>query len=212
VTQPARCEVCRLGRAAAPGRCPFTEQRLEAGACLTLPAGRSDTAWYLREGHVVLSAANASGRELACVVRGPGSLLGLEALEQRPYDFECWTLSDVVLCRVAGSTLRSWVGPPDGPTATILHFALDEARHRAEDRRAVGGSAVVRLARFLAHGLPSEVGGRLKLPSAVLARVLAMRPETLSRALAELRRRGALARGRAVVIAHRARLETIAEE
>jgi CRP-like cAMP-binding protein len=213
-----RCLVCRLGASSGEAGCPFRERTFAAGACLTLPhstqdrPSSQDTLWYVHRGQVVVSSSDESGKELSCCIRGPGSLLGLESLGQRPFAFEAWCLSEVVLCRMTVDGFRAWVGSGGAPATTALAFAADEITRRAAEREVLTGSTEQRIARLLCRSAPDDVATRwqLAIPATVLARILAVRAETLSRALSRLRAAGALASGRTIVVCDRQRLARIA--
>jgi CRP-like cAMP-binding protein len=82
---------------------------------------------------------------------------------------------------------------------------------RAGERHAIEGTAVRRVARFLDEAIGTQSSGEsLRIPLAVLANVLGMRPETMSRALAELRAAGALGDGRSVHVVDREKLRLAA--
>ena len=215
VAGPQRCVVCRLGASAGDDGCPFRERSFPAGSCLSLPhrahdeaqeaAASPDTLWYIHRGQVVVSSSDEGGKELSCCVRGPGSLLGIESLGQRPFAFEAWCLSDVVVCRLTSDSFKDWVNGGGAPATTALAFAADEITRRAAEREVLTGSTEQRIARLLCRSAPDEEAKswKLPIPASVLARVLAVRAETLSRALSKLREAGALAPGRAIVVRDR---------
>jgi len=192
--------------------CPWRERRLSAGVAVS-PAG-ARSLWYLREGWVVVSSADRLDRELSCCVRGPRSLIGLEALARQPLRLRVWTLSTVRLCTIEIAAFHDWVGDSGGPVATVLDCAVEEVVRRAVEREGLSGTALVRLARFLVRSIPAREGPErpLELKALVLARVLAMRPETLSRALSELRGRGVMGPGRDLSILDPEALAAIAGE
>ena len=203
-----RCPMCKLGVASQPDPCPFREQIVKVGECLAVPAGSAGWVWYLRQGWVMVSSTEASGAELSCAVRGPGSMLGLESLAGATFPFELWTLSPVVLCKLAADAFQDWLGWRNLRADTVLGCAVDELAQRASDRQALSGNAPARVARFLERMVPQPEGDeqRLRIPARVIARVLSMRAETLSRALSQLRAAGALEAGRAIVVADREQL------
>src|SRR5690348_12934540 len=100
-TLPLRCKACALVSDVEVSRCPFEPARRDAGAALV---GRDDAAGvvYLRRGRAVLTGAAPDGTAHCCAVRGPGSLLGLEAVLGRPVPYEACALTDVAIC-VAGA-------------------------------------------------------------------------------------------------------------
>jgi len=190
----SECASCALGRVSQPGPCPFHDQARPAGSVLLAQGERAKAAWYLREGTALLSSVNEGGDETLCALRGPGSVLGLEALHDRPLEYEAWALSDVVVCRLDAAAFRAWVGDRNSPLGAMLDLSLQEGWQRQHERIALSGRAVVRLARFLLERRRMEAGDRpLAVEQQVVARMLGMRAETLSRALAQLRDAGAIA-------------------
>lgn len=171
-----------------------------------------DAVIYLRRGQVVLSSMAASGAEVSCAVRGPDTLLGLELLLSQPMPYQVWALTDVAFCVLEPAQAEAWLGDRTTPTGAALIYSLEEASRRVGERQALQGPARRRLARFLLQQSQTDAGGEpFETPHVVLASMLGMRPETLSRALADLRAAGALARGRAVRVASERRLRELAE-
>jgi CRP/FNR family transcriptional regulator, cyclic AMP receptor protein len=209
---PLRCQVCRLGCASLPGPCPFHEVRRPAGSVLVHQDERPSSVWYVRRGQVVLGSISESGSDQSSAVRGPDTLLAFEALLGEPVPYRITALTDVVLCVIEASAFRDWVGTLSSPMGAVLELALSEAHSRAAERHALEGTAVRRVSRFLLDRHRKNGNGAGMIPQHVLARVLGMRPETLSRALATLRKSGAIAPGRGVRVADSSRLEKLAGE
>lgn len=196
---PLRCQSCRLGIASQPYPCPFHEVRRTAGSVLVQQDERSPCVWYLRRGQVVLGATNAAGSVQSSAVRGPDTLLAIEALLGEPVPYQISALTDVVLCTLDAEAFRAWVGSLGSPMGSVLELALREAGRRVAERQALEGTAVRRVSRFLLQHHDEAGANADRVPQQVLAQVLGMRPETLSRALARLRAAGAIASGRGAV-------------
>jgi CRP-like cAMP-binding protein len=202
------CSDCALGRAAP---CPFHETRLAAGSVLVAQGEKPDRVWFVRRGTVLVSTVSGTGEETQCALRGPGSLVGLEALRDEPAGYQAWTLSEAVMCGLSSERFRAWVGPRDNPLGVVLDLALDEAAERGEERIALAGRTVERVARFLVARRRMEKRERpLRIQHQLLARMLGMRAETLSRALGKLREAGAIEDGVDVRIADFDRLVQLA--
>jgi CRP-like cAMP-binding protein len=93
----------------------------------------------------------------------------------------------------------------------VLELALREAGCRVAERHALEGTAVRRVARFLLQRQEvDERADALRTPQHVLAHILGMRPETLSRALARLRETGVIAPGRGVRVVDDDKLRRLA--
>jgi CRP-like cAMP-binding protein len=209
--RPLRCQSCRLGTASEPEECPFYELRKPEGAVLVQQDERSSVVWYLRRGRVVLARLGESGSELACSVRGPDSLLAVEALVGEPVRYQISALTDVVLCAIDVEAFRAWVGELCTPMGAVLSLVLSEHREHVTERQGVEGTAVRRVARYLLKR-EAENGDARATPHNVLSHVLGMRPETLSRALARLRKAQVIAPGRGVRVLDRERLRHFAGE
>ncbi len=207
---PDRCALCVLGRAAAPGICPFRDVARQPGAVLLRQGDLPDSVWYVRDGLVLLSSSDEGGSETSCALRGAGALLGLEAVVGAAVDYEAWALSDVVVCRLFVRQLQRWA--EHGSAARgLLQLALEESIRRQRERIALAGRTVTRLARFLvARDEQPCGGGPLAVEHQLLARLLCMRAETFSRAVAQLRAAGALADTREIAVGDRDVLARIA--
>ncbi len=194
MTTVNECAACSLGRASNPGPCPFHDVHRPAGTILLQQGEPPACVWFVRHGTVLITSVSESGDETFCALRGPGSMLGMEALRGRPTDYEAWALSDVVMCRLDTANFRSWVGDRGTPMGAMLEIALDEAAQRHDERLALAGRSVTRVARFLLERRRIEGCDQpLHVEKQVLARMLGMRAETLSRALHRLRQGGAIA-------------------
>lgn len=200
------CSACTLGQASNGAGCPFEEVRRPPGSTVLSQGEVPSHAWYLREGRVLLTAVDADGNERTCAVREPGAFLGFEALRGRPSRHDAKTLSNSVFCRLDETRLRTWLGERLTPASALLGFALDETDQENEEGRLRAGRASARLARYLA-GRAARSGTLLPVPRHFLARLLGLRPETLSRALRRLRDRGALEEGHEIAIRDLERLE-----
>src|SRR5687767_12915274 len=151
----------------------------------------------IRSGRVLATTVDQAGHETLCVLRGAGAVLGLEALDGLVLPYFLWTLSDVELGIAAAGPARSWLAAGDHPSQGLLRRSLRELRVCLSERMALHGSATARLARLLLDAAgesdakaPAHVV--LGLPKNVLARMLQMRPETLSRVLRKLEEAGAI--------------------
>jgi CRP-like cAMP-binding protein len=204
------CAVCVLGRAAAPLPCPFRDVARHPGALLLQQATVPDCVWYVRDGLVLISSIDEAGSETSCALRGPGALLGLEAVVGAVVDYDAWALSQLVVCRLSVAELQRWA--ERGPAARgLLQLSLEESIRRQKERIALAGRTRTRLARFLVARDAQPCGaGPLEIERQLLARLLGMRAETFSRAVAQLRAAGALGHGREIVVADRDVLARIA--
>jgi len=205
------CQACSLG-IASQGRCRLTPTAREPGATLCAQGERPRTVYFIKEGFVALSAVSPRGTELVLTLRGPTSLLCTEALHGEPSPFEVRALSRVKLCGISGDTMSQWIGPEKSPARVVLDLLLAESRMQRDEVNWRQGDCLSRVARFaLAHARfladrPNAVRKQ------VVARLLGMRPETLSRCLTRLERDGVLDASRGVRVLDARRLAAIALE
>jgi CRP/FNR family transcriptional regulator, cyclic AMP receptor protein len=205
------CNSCGLG-IASQGRCRFTPATREAGATLCAQGERPRTVYFIKEGFVSLSAVSPRGAELVLALRGPSSLLCTDALRQEPSPYEVRSLSRVKLCGIGGDAMNQWIGPERSPARVVLDLLLGEARMQRDEVNFRQGDCLSRVARFaLAHARfladrPNAVRKQ------VVARLLGMRPETLSRCLTRLERDGVVDATRGLRVVDARRLASIALE
>jgi CRP-like cAMP-binding protein len=193
------CGHCRLGRSALPDACPFRGCQVAAGTVLHHQGDKPRDLWFVRSGLVVVSSVSGSGEELRCAIRGPQSLIGLERVADQPADYSVCTLTHASICFIDVAGFSSWVGSLNSPIGVVLQMTLREMGERAVERQQLTGGATERLARFLLqHSV--DAAQPLDVPLNVLARVLGMRAETLSRSVSELKLAGALARSRGITV------------
>ena len=202
------CETCAIGRASAEG-CPFHQLHWAAGTLLLRQGEVPNCVWYVRRGLVLVSSTTSAGDETECGLRGPGALVGIEALAQRPTGYEAWALSELEACRVDSPSFRGWFGDVDTPAGVTALLALDESERRRRERVVLSGRTEERVARFLVEHHRQQ-GAPLPIEQKILARMLGMQPETMSRALSKLRRVGALAAGRTLEVASLTALQQVA--
>ncbi len=200
--QTAACSSCVLGRATWAGACPFREVRHEEQSVLLEQGERAETVWFIKEGLVALSSADAAGTEVGCAVRGAGSLIGLEVLLDRPSPFTALALTDITTCATPSTTLADRLGQIESPLGTLLKLGIEEATRRTAEQLTLAGTCTSRVARFLLLRCVDGAGTQpLDVSQRVMARALSITPETLSRTLARLRKMGAIAGTRPVVVA-----------
>lgn len=200
------CSQCLLGAAAGEGQCPFHPIQLRAGSPLVSQGQVGTWAYFVKDGLLSLSATDENGAERALGLRGPGAVVGLEALKGRPSPVEVRAFGPAVVCRISGETLSRWIGPPGGPARAMVELLLTELERRYQDQERIQGEAVSRVARLALLLADSS----RSVPKNVAARMLGMRAETFSRCLRQLEVPPALAWGRYVRILDRARLRAVA--
>jgi CRP-like cAMP-binding protein len=203
------CSSCPCGRAAGVpfgGRCPLVDRRRGRDELICLEGQPATTVWFVKRGAVLLSRGGADGVDRTHAVRGPGAFVGLEALVRGTYADTARASEPSVLCGIARGDLDRWFGPAGTPARMALEQTLHVAAEEPLRPAAVDGSAPQRVARWLLD----EADRAPRVQRHVLASLLGMTPETLSRALARLRDEGAIELTRQLVaIRDRARLERL---
>jgi CRP/FNR family cyclic AMP-dependent transcriptional regulator len=210
------CNCCSFGIAsqvsASNGKCRLTPTTREAGSTICAQGERPRTVYFVKEGVVALSSVSPRGAELGLTLRGPTALLCTEALQGEASPFEVRALSRVRLCGMGGDALSQWIGPEKGASRVVLELLLTESRQQRDEVNWKQGDCLARVARFaLAHARfladrPNAVRKQ------VVARLLGMRPETLSRCLTRLEADGLIDASRGVRVLDAARLATVAAE
>ena len=205
------CNSCSLG-VASQGRCRFTLTTREAGATLCAQGERPRTVYFVKEGFVSLSAVTPRGSEVLLTLRGPTALLCTEALRADPSPYEVRALSRVKLCGIAGDQMSAWVGPDRSPARAVLDLLLTEGRLQRDEVNFRQGDCLARVARFALANARFLAERPNAVRKQVVARLLGMRPETLSRCLTRLERDGVLDASRGVRVLDARRLASIAME
>jgi CRP-like cAMP-binding protein len=203
------CSTCPCGQAAGVGyggRCPLVDRRRARDEILALEGDVIHTVWFIKRGTVVLSRCGGDGVDRPRLVRGPGTFIGLEVLVRPTYADSARTTEPTIVCAIGRDGLDSWLGPKGTPARMALEQTLLAT---ADDRpRAAGadGTALERVARWILDD--GSAGGRV--PRKVIAALLGIVPETLSRSLAHLHDEGMIALTRSTItITDRPRLETL---
>lgn len=208
----ANCPICPLGGVNWPNGCPSQERRFIAGDTLIEQGHSPRAVMLLKEGLVGLCTVSDTGAELGCTVRGPRTLLGLESVYATKSTYRVWALTNLTVCEAPIERLGPWIGSLDTPVGALLRLVIEEANRRVTERLDLGGSSVARIARLLLRKCVDLQRNRLELSQRLVARVLSMTPETVSRALGKLHSAGAVSSTRPVVIGDVQQLRRLAED
>lgn len=185
----------------------MVDRRRTAGTSLYMAGSPADTVYYVKHGAVALSRGSSEkhGEDAPYAVRRAGSLIGLEAILQPTYLDSARAVSDVTVCGTSRDAMRGWL-EQIGTARVVLDCLLQTMVGDNAGRATTDGTAQQRVARWLLDSSKQK-----RLPRTVLAGLLGMKPETLSRALAAIARTGSihLTRSR-IEVKDAARLEAIA--
>lgn len=200
-----------MGGALASGRCPFTQVRHKAGTLLCNQGVVHSSVYFIREGLVSLSTLNRDGTEQGFALRGPRALLFAECLKGEPAMFEVRTLTEGRFCALERSQAWGWLGPEGSPARTVLGLVLDSFLDHQRDLNRNSGDCLARVARFALEFARMAGNGRSPLgQKQLVARLLGMRPETLSRCLRILQDDGLIEARAEVKVLNAAKLRVVA--
>lgn len=192
-TATMTCDMCPVGHSSGNGQggfCPFIRIHHRAGDELYAEGDPVHHVWFIKRGAVVLSRRRGDSRaERVRTVRFAGGFVGIESLVRSTYIDTARASGDTVLCKATCEGFEQWIGPRSSPARTALEASVQAMVRDLPPRAAADGSAAQRVAEWLTMESPQT----LTLPRRVVADLLGMRPETLSRALASLAETGAIA-------------------
>ncbi len=168
---------------------PFREIRRRDQHVLFLQGTPANRVFFVQRGSVSLHRMSSEDLALgrAHSIRHAGDFLGVEAIVGDSYQDSARAETDLELCVAERDDFLAWLGPRETPAFRVLEGLL---RQDDDDRLAVEdleGSARQRVASYLLHHAHDAEQRVLR---SVVADVLHMRPETLSRTLHELAEQG----------------------
>jgi len=146
------------------------------------------------------------------MLRGPSSLLCIEALRGQPSRHDVRAISRVRLCGLSGKRMTEWIGPDRSPARAVLDLMLQEDQLQHMEINIREGPCLSRVARFaltyssFLEERPDAVRKRL------LAKTLGMRQETFSRCLTKLEQCGAIDASQGIRVRDPRRLSAIVSE
>jgi len=197
-----RAELERIGR----------RQTADRPDVLLARGESADRVLVLESGRVKVTVPTAAGTDAVLTFRGPGALLGEQALlDRQPRSADVVAIEPVQLLVVAASTFRSFLATH--PDVALAMLAMLSTRLRDSDRRLAEFAAADTLGRVAArlvelcdaHGDPAEGGGvRITLPITQedLAGWTGSSLESTAKALRRLRQLGWITTGRRALEVH----------
>ena len=187
------CRRCPVGAACAPATCAFVCERKDTGRHLSFVGTPIERVVFVKRGYLALHR----GPGTPVALRSPGAMVGIECLGPRASVHTATAITDVEVCSLGAADFRSLA--TRAPSA-VLGLLTVELGRRDRDESFRTGPADARVARLLLERL-RRGGAAHPLPfnQRTFARVLALRPETLSRVLTRLRSTGVIGDGGFVI-------------
>ena len=186
---PIECLDCALGQASGgPEHCVFRIHRFSDGEALMAAGDVPLQVIHVKSAVVELSAANIHGVEQRYSLRGPGAVLGWEALRDVPLSSDVRLLHGGEVCTVAVDVLRRATGTGFAPA--LLSALLDELALVQCELTLSAQRAAARVARYLLADISCVTGELNGRTARSIARQLGIRHETLSRVLHKLKAAG----------------------
>lgn len=178
----------------------------------------SSDLFVIREGQVKLTRTDINGHEHLISLVGTGYYLGFDTIGNPLYSYSAETLAPTVFCRVKHSDMLRIIRQYPKVSLNVL-LAVNEQLAQARSLIRVLGqkSATEKIAALLLSLLPPHFEGADDAPQALhlsrieMAEILGITVETVSRNMAELRRKGIIDAPRgSIVIRARKRLRALA--
>ncbi len=206
--EPITCNRCALANTGRE-RCPFVRASFPPGHIFFHQGDSPQAAHFVSRGLVLLSATDEDGNLLRQALRPAGTLLDAQVARRAIHRATATAVTSVDACVLALSSLDAWMGPRQSPSRAVLELALAEAQATEREALRARRHATARVASFLLEH--AEVERPLEIQQQLVAGLLGLRPETLSRALAKLRETGAIGGRRRIRIVDARALAQAAE-
>ena len=189
-------------------------QSCASGATIFSRDDRATHIYVVLDGILKLSRIEPSGQEAVVAIQEPGASIATAlAFSGGVYPVNCTALSDSKVLAISNDTVRR-VLLEDGEAMRALLAATYAHLHNLVDQvtQLKANSTTLRVARFL-QGQCAEQKGRavfdLPYDKGIIASVLGMTPETLSRSFNALRDQGIQVEGKRVVVESTEKLHRI---
>ncbi len=205
------CNVCALGQAC-QDHCTFLPGVFPPGHVFFHQGDQQQAAHFVKRGLVLLTECDSEGELVRQALRPAGSLLDAQVASGRAHRATATASTSVEVCTLALSAFRVWLGPRNSPSRALLELALAEAYATEREAARTRRSAVAKVASFLLEHSVEGDDRALDLQHRLIAGLLGIRAETLSRALAQLRQAGAVVGSRSVRVRDRGVLATLAAD
>jgi len=161
--------------------------RCQKGSYLFHEGDRADSLIVLRHGRVKLSSVDGEGREKIIGIFAEGDALWESLfLGNSTYPYSAVAVSTTDYCQIAKADFENAIS--DTPTALRIIALLSKKLHDANERNLILATADPsrRIAKFFLYRLERSHDSVLELRLEDIAASVSLRPETVSRKLAEL--------------------------
>jgi CRP/FNR family transcriptional regulator, cyclic AMP receptor protein len=183
----------------------------ERGDVLLARGDAADRVLILLDGRVKVTVPTAAGTDAVLTFRGPGAMLGEQALvDELPRSADVIAIEPLSLLVIAASAFRTFL--KDHPQVALAMLAMLSSRLRASDRRLAEFAAADALGRVCArlvemcetYGEEAGSGIRITLPLSQedLAGWTGASLESTAKALRQLRQLGWITTGRRAIEVH----------
>lgn len=155
----------------------------------------ADRLFILRSGYVKLTTSLADGREQILRLACPGQMFGFESLNDRFYPYSARALTAVEVCTVRHRDMMQLLEQDTGVSLRMIRMLNEELERSKALIRDLGlKSSTERLASFILSLAPKRRASAgdfaLPLTRKEISEMLGLTEETVSRAVARLRRAG----------------------
>jgi CRP-like cAMP-binding protein len=191
---------CPIASVCSRSRGPFREVQRPQHNILYVEGEAAKHIYMIRKGSVSLHRASTENRALGrtCALRHDGALVGVEALVSDVYQSSARAETPLLLCMATTTRITEWLSERSAASRVLLEAVLKSREEEFLPQSSPDGTAVQRVAQWLLNR--SDVPSERNLPRNVMADMLGMRPETLSRALHALADLGFIEVGRRHVL------------
>jgi len=190
----APCD-CPIAAVCSRTRGPLREVERPQHAILYLEGEPADHVYLIRQGSVSLHRSSKNGSlGRAQTICHEGTLLGMEGLVSPNYQSSARAETPLLLCMATRDRVESWVGERHAASNIVLETMLRSREQDFLPKASPDGTATQRVAQWILSRQQPDTDR--DLPRKVMAEMLGMRPETLSRSLRALADRGYVKVGR----------------
>lgn len=180
-----------------------------------------ETLYVIVKGEVSIQRVGGAGEIIQIARRGPGDPIGeLALIDGKPRMADAVTAETCDLLVLDRPSFLAWIEESPRIAAAVMRCLGRRVREAADDlEHHVTRSVLVRVAAALLEFAPAEAPSpsdaaetpRIRISTQALAQRVGATRESVSRSLARLRRMGALAEGRALIVRNRALLRSLTE-